>query len=273
MSTAALPSAVERRGYSFPALWHLTSLDAPLVAMLWTHLFAPEVSIYATAALGIAVWMLYVVDRLLDARNPNTFLEERHRFHHAHRRTLIALLLIAAPVLIILMSHVEPSLRIARIGLALPLGIYLLAIHSTRWRMPKELAVALFFAIACSAPAALSYGVPHVFPFASIFSALCFLNCAAIARWEARTPDEWQAMHPLTRFVARNLHLLGGGLILLALAIALVTREYAIPLACIVSALLLAVANAKRAHLSRLSLRIVADAALLTPLLFLFVRR
>ena len=241
--------------------------------MLWTHLFAPETSIYATAALGIAVWMLYVVDRLLDARNPNTFLEERHRFHHVHRRTLIALLIGAAPVLILLMTHVDPALRIARISLALPLGIYLLTIHSTRWRMPKELAVALFFAAACAAPAALDTGIAHVLPLACLFAALCFLNCAAIARWEARTPDEWQAMHPLTRFVARNLHLLGGGLILLSLAIAIAASEYAIPLACIVSALLLAVANAKRSHLSRLSLRVVADAALLTPLLFLFARR
>ena len=53
-------------------LWHLLSLDAPTVAVLWTwfiartnHVHLPLASL---AAMALAVWILYAADRFLDAR-------------------------------------------------------------------------------------------------------------------------------------------------------------------------------------------------------------
>lgn len=241
--------------------------------MLWTHLFAPNIPWPATAALGLAVWMLYVADRLLDAHRNRTLLEERHRFHHAHRKLLLTLLIVAAPILITLMAHVDSSLRYARMSLALPLALYLITVHLSGWRMPKELAVAIFFSAACATPAVLSNGILHTLPHAILFAMLCLLNCAAIAQWEARSEAEWQAMHPLVRFIAQNLSLLGTALILCSAATAFLTRSYAIPFVCVVSALLLATANTERKRLSRLTLRATADAALLTPILLLIMQK
>ena len=53
-------------------LWHLLSLDAPTVAVLWTWFIAASVHIAlpltSLLAMGLVVWMLYAADRLLDAR-------------------------------------------------------------------------------------------------------------------------------------------------------------------------------------------------------------
>ena len=80
------------------ALWHLLSLDAPTVAVIWTWFVARAEHVrlpWATpAAMGIAVWMLYAGDRLLDARVLDGVrtawtgerLEARHLFHYRHRR-------------------------------------------------------------------------------------------------------------------------------------------------------------------------------------------
>ena len=54
-------------------LWHLTSLDAPTVAVVWTLAFAwaAEVTlpIWVPALLALAAWAVYIGDRLLDARS------------------------------------------------------------------------------------------------------------------------------------------------------------------------------------------------------------
>jgi hypothetical protein len=75
-------------------LWHLTSLDAPTVAVVWTLAFAwasgARLPAWIPILLGLAAWTAYIGDRLLDVRAAMRtgrldWLAERHRFHHLHR--------------------------------------------------------------------------------------------------------------------------------------------------------------------------------------------
>jgi hypothetical protein len=53
-------------------LWHLTSLDAPTVAVTWTMAFAwatnIHLPIWLPVTLALSAWTFYIADRLMDAR-------------------------------------------------------------------------------------------------------------------------------------------------------------------------------------------------------------
>ena len=59
--------------------------------------------------MSLAVWILYVSDRLLDARSNTTDLEERHHFHHRHRRVFITFIVVAAVALAALTPDSRPQ--------------------------------------------------------------------------------------------------------------------------------------------------------------------
>lgn len=77
-------------------LWpHLLSLEAPLVAMAWmadlAHLHRVTPMPGVLAGLGLSVWVIYVLDRLLDTLGKtDSELDERHLFHRRHRLPLLA---------------------------------------------------------------------------------------------------------------------------------------------------------------------------------------
>ena len=117
---ASLPGSIPRgrSGVGFYVLshWHLCSLDAPTVAVLWTAFIAHTCGLAlpwtALAAMAVAVWILYAADRLLDARllddSHTKELEARHHFHHRHRRIfcfgIVAASLLLAPLLLAIPS-------------------------------------------------------------------------------------------------------------------------------------------------------------------------
>jgi len=83
-------------------LWpNLLSLDAPLVAVLWQGFLAYRFSLplrpSGRLALGLTVWAIYLLDRLLDARKPPSVngCDEpaRHRYYRRRFKPMAALLL------------------------------------------------------------------------------------------------------------------------------------------------------------------------------------
>ena len=68
-------------------IWHLFSLDAPTLAVVWCLAFAwaagVPLSPWALVLLGMATWIAYVGDRVLDARlgRDPALLRDRHRFY------------------------------------------------------------------------------------------------------------------------------------------------------------------------------------------------
>ena len=131
------------RAFDLPAplrLWHLTSLDAPTVAVVWALAFAKadtvELPLWLPLLLGLVTWCVYVGDRLLDARSALRAgqiqsLRLRHRFHWRHRRALIPLACIAACAAVwIILSFMPTAARARNSLLALAGAIYFSGVHA-----------------------------------------------------------------------------------------------------------------------------------------------
>jgi hypothetical protein len=265
---------------------NLLSLDAPLVAVAWLHVFAstwrlgyhPEAA-YIT--LGLAVWVIYVADRLLDASligGPSSKLEARHRFHSEHRReftiglvvaTIAGLFMVFTEMPMTLYSHLVP------IGV-LVAGFFGLSMLSTQDPKvvphSKNIVAGVAFAFGTAMTAHLyrsEFGIFDLLtsPEFVCFSVLCVLNISAIDIWEhaARAADvETKASDELA--LTLPLTLLGG----ISLLYALLDEEqttrpffYAI----LTGAALLHILNRNRARFSMDALRVLADVVMLVPVL------
>lgn len=253
---------------SIPVLWHLTSLDAPLIAALWCWLLAwrmhLSLDLLKVAALALAVWMLYAGDRLLDAVRNTGPLEERHRFHRQHWRIFCGIFLFTTPLLLWLISCLPAALKNAWLLLALPLALYFVLIHLTKLHLPKELIVAIFFAAACAMPTAIEVGWLPVLRPTLLFGLMCWANCIAIARWERDA-----RAHAMTLWGAQHLR---GVCVMVAVVAATIffhDSSAIVALACLLAAATLWFADTRLGDAGSLRLRVLADAALLTPLLIL----
>ena len=206
-------------------LWHLLSLDAPTVAALWTwfiasanHIHLPLASILA---MTIAVWMLSAADRLLDARimdtprnvGPSTSpkiqdLEARHYFHHHHRSAFLSGMLLVSIALAILLPRLEAEVIHLYLILGGLLFGYFILIHASgsAHRLPKEIAVGLFFAAATFIPTVARRPDLRIslLPLAILFATFCSLNCLFIYAWEhSNQTHSSHPPHALTSFALR----------------------------------------------------------------------
>ncbi|MDE3168481.1 MAG: hypothetical protein KGN36_21945 [Acidobacteriota bacterium] len=258
-----------------PWLWpNLLSLDAPLIAVLWQDLlarrFAVPLSPSGRIALFLTVWAIYIADRLLDARRPATTDEPaRHRFYRRHRRFAAWLLaaLLAATAAITALWLRPAVLRNGLVPLA-AVAVYLAAVHLGRLRVAKEFVVAFVFTTGTflvawtNDPASpLTLLVP-----AAAFFVLCLANLAAIEKWE------WEELrrgaepaHAVTRALVRALRAWLGVFVLATLFHARDPWYLAIGLA---AAAIAALVYAGR-RIALETRRVLVDAALLTPLVFL----
>ncbi len=276
---------------SLLAKWHLLSLDAPTVAALWTCFLARCVGVQlpwsAPVAMFVAVWMIYAADRLLDARAIDTAapgitvagLEERHYFHHRHRGRYLATLAGAAVVLVCLLPRLSPQALLRYSLLATLLGAWLLIIHArdhrtgSTQRLPKELAVGLFFPAAVFVPTVsrAPWLQAQLLPGAALFAGICTLNCLFLYAWEhAGTELDPRHAHWTTLWAVRHLPQLAAVILLLStLAAASSSPLHLAALACALSAALLLLLHLRRHNITPIHLRAAADLVLLTPLVLL----
>jgi hypothetical protein len=285
---AHIPEARLRLRLDVPVplrLWHLTSLDAPTVAVTWSLAFAwaaqVHLPLWAPALLALAAWSVYIGDRLLDARSARradgfSALRDRHRFHHRHRRLLLPVAVAAALAAAwIVFTRMPIAARERNSILVIAALAYFTGVHSAD-RLPslgifrllkKELLVGLLFTAACVLPAIrrvpqqdFNAAIP-LWVDAAFFALLAWLNCHAIEGWESSTDV------PRIQVQASLLAL--GGLALTCALEAAHPRPAAL-LACgAASSLLLALLDRFRNRLTPLALRAAADLVLLTPLLLL----
>jgi hypothetical protein len=264
-------------------MWHLLSLDAPTVAALWTWFLAQachiRLPLAAPVAMALAVWMLYAADRLLDARVLDTRragateeLEARHLFHHRHRRAFLAGMALAGVALVAILPRLNSeAMRLYRVeGVLLCAWFLVLHATSSAHRLPKEIAVGVFFSAAIFIPTvAREPGMQlRILPAAMLFAALCGLNCLFIYAWE-HDGAKARLAHATTRFAMDHLAALACAIAVAAAALAVLDAPAPrlVPAACALAAVLLLVLDRYRGHLSRTDLRAAADLALLTPLL------
>ena len=275
--------------------WHLTSLDAPTVAVVWTLAFSSALGIHlppwVPVLLGLAAWTAYILDRLLDARTAVRAgilddMPERHRFHHLHRRTFTALAIIAAIAAAGIVWILMPvAARERNSALVLAALAYFTRVHirigdaspipapgdkAPRKRLPiKELLVGLIFTAACVLPSAsrmpqkpiaIEIAMAAV---ALAFALLAWLNCYSIDSWEGPTLRRSDDL-PLPAI------LLCVGLLVAAATLAWIDLRFtALLLAAAASAGLLALLDLFRNRFTPIALRAAADLVLLTPLALL----
>jgi len=308
MALATRPVAIPiRRGSGFSAAlqwWHLLSLDAPTVAALWSWSMARAMHIRlpwsALLLLALGTWIVYVADRILDGLRIQSaaHLRERHFFYMRHRsKSLFATVMVSLVLVWLVATRMTAAARfedMALFGVALayfclihicgPLCESLCESSIERW-FPKEMVVGMVFAAAVAVPAwsRLQGQRTSLIPVATLFASLCWLNCTAIEKWERAPPaathlSTTPLAHATTRWAQRYLSFVSCAIALMA-AIActrsiLSADSVTMPLlylACMVSAILFLAFD--RSRLGSFHLRIAADAALLTPLLFVLVTR
>jgi hypothetical protein len=251
------------------------SLDAPLVAVLWQALFARSfgvaISPLVLAITAASVWMIYVGDHLMDVRAGLTY-SERHQFAARHSRELLVIVSIA--LLATMWGCWRLPVPIFRGGtlVAAVVAIYVGAVHfapSVRPFWPKEIAAGLVFGVGSSIGTWAFVGPLRVMPAVACFGALCTLNVAAVDCWE------WQSHHVLIRYphvLTRWIeqHLQGAAVAIIAVSTVLALRlPVRLTLALCTSSLLLMLVARVRHTLSAEAARLLADAALLTPMFFL----
>jgi hypothetical protein len=268
-------------------LWHLLSLDAPTVAAVWTIFMARCCGVSlpwaSPVAMFAAVWMIYAADRLLDARvldaglaSPQ--LEERHRFHHRHRGAFLAGMLVAALTLVLLLPQIDPQALKLYVLLATLLATWMLIIHvrpavqeGTR-RLPKELAVGIFFPAACFIPTvARAPGLRlQLLPTALVLAGVCTLNCLFLYAWEHPSRAEVRRKaHWTTRWATRHLVQISAAVVAAAIVVACMRPVAAkADIACAVSTFLLLMLHGVRMRVNVVTLRAAADLVLLAPFLF-----
>jgi hypothetical protein len=227
------------------------------------------------ALLPLAVWAVYVADRLLDARaglrSANLRrLRDRHLFHWRNRRVLLPLALGAASTAAwIIFDLMPPGARERNSLLAAASLVYFTRVHTgsqTPTFLSKEFLVGILFTSGCALPAwTRATGPQHTLPWPllisiAFFAVLAWLNCHAIDRWEA-CPDS--APGPSVFSLAGIIAI--AGLLFSVLLFLFEPRAAAMLASGAAAALLLALLDSLRNRLAPLALRAAADLVLLTP--------
>ena len=276
------------------------------MATVWCWFFGAAFGLHFSLAtlptLALGTWSVYVADRLLDGWRSIDMatLRSRHWFYLRHRWIFsIAWVVAAVPLAYLIFFRVQPAVRTDDVILCLIGVAYFLLIHRrssheekrrsfySNW-VSKELAVGFLFAIATAVPAWARLHADRNLLIAAIFTfgTACWLNCVAIQTWEdaeaareivhtilsGRTigQDE-QRPRGLTQFLGMHLTAFAIVVGLLGAGFAAATAGTSVCLLFVsvaISAGLFLGLIRSSYRFSALTLRIAADAALLTPLLF-----
>lgn len=127
-------------------LWpHVLSLEAPLVAVLWQMMLARvhRVALMpgTTSGLALAVWLVYVTDRVFDSwKKSGAATDLRHAWYARHRRPVLFVLMPAAIAALAWSAlwQIPEGLLWQCLSLAMLVVVYLASFPARghRWLMP-----------------------------------------------------------------------------------------------------------------------------------------
>jgi hypothetical protein len=279
--------------------WHLLSLDAPTVAVVWALAFAWATRVvlepWVPILLALITWAVYLADRIFDAyfalrAGRLSCLRERHIFHWRHWQALATIAVVASVAALSIIVKLMPiPAREHNSVLAGAALVYFSGVYSGRnlpnvfpfslmRRRPlaklhiNEFLVGLIFTAAATLPTwsrliqreEVRRGGSGLWPLALVsafFVLLAWLNYRAIGRWEAA------AAQTRIRAAATGLGLFG---LCLTCLIALINARLALLIGCgATSALMLAMLDRYRNRLAPTTLRAAADFVLLVPAVLL----
>lgn len=192
-------------------LWpNLLSLDAPMVAVGWAWLFSKAWGVVSLpwelwVTLGVAVWIVYVLDRLGDVgrKVDGVRLEKRHWFHERHRKVFLGLVGLGV-VWCGYAILVSLGMVVLWYGAFVMMGVfgYFVAMRRARgpgeMRLVKNTIASLTFAYGTAAGV---HAYAPVFQFGHmvfsveviLFAALCLVNMTAIDFFHLKGEDDEDA--------------------------------------------------------------------------------
>lgn len=263
------------------------SLDAPLVAIAWQALFARVVGVslawHYPVLIGLAVWIVYAADRWIEGwrLDPSRVLTQRHHFYIRWRWPVFSVGVVAIVFTACLaFTRLDPRVFNASFLLLIPTLLYLFShqlVHRHHpLRLPKELCIAVIFALGCALVPAVQAPdkIPALLVPTALFALLCFANCALIAAWE----QEVDAQHGQTSLALQwtrglaVIHSLPWVLTTTSLLLFIAIPNLVAPLtsaSTALSGLLLGLLDRFHPRLGRQASRALIDLTLLTPLLLL----
>ena len=274
--------ASDRTAPNFPGrklwLWpNLLSLDAPLVAVLWQVLFVRcfhlAVDALPAILLVTSVWLIYAADRAMDAWRGECS-SPRHRFYRAHWRILVPVwtAVVAASAWLALTQLPALLLRRGCFLLAAVI-VYFVAVHAykagARALWSKEASVGLLFALGASLAAWTNVRTVSDAAAIALFFILCWINCAAIQKWEA---GPWPGVpRPTTMSTSYVDWPVGSAAmgVVFAAAVLLWLHRPVLGGAEMASAFAFVLLDRSGRRFSPDALRVLADVALLSPVVFL----
>lgn len=253
------------RGRSPHAFWlwpNVLSLDAPLVAVLWQLLFARcfrvSPGIAAATLLVAAVWLIYSADRMLDAWR-GAGKRPRHQFYRRHWRAVLPVWgAVFAAAALLSWFALPPWLFNRGLWLLAAVTLYFATVHvAPKWvrKGGKEALVAILFALGASAAAWSDIRNAPDLLAVILFSCLCWINCAAIEQWEGG-PSRFRIG-------------IAAACVGLAAVLFLHQRRPVLCGAELVSALAFVLLDSRAFRMPPDLLRVLADAALLSPIFLL----
>ena len=260
-------------------LWpNVLSLDAPVVTLVWQLWFAKcfrvSLGIDYYLILFLTVWLIYILDRWLDAwkldvTKPHS---SRHRFYFDYRWPGAGLWMVMLMISAFTLTWLSRQVIIRGFWVSAGCLVYLFLVHKLNWKaLPKEVLVGIM----------VSLGVTLCFwqvGFEMMLSALCFawlitLNCLVIGFGEEMF-DRAQQYCSMTLYIntgylgKHRLHLMFVGLMVLTLMLSLNTFFY---LPILFSTLGLWALYQFQGNLTPALRRVLADLLLLSPFLMYFV--
>ncbi len=270
-------------------LWlfpNLLSLDAPLVAVAWLYVFGRTWRVdyhpwEAYLTLGLAVWGISVVDRLLDVSMIGTAsgkLGACHNFHQRHRKIFITGVIIAlVTTLVLVVAYMSFSIyTYLFMGGVIVAGYFGLSMLSAQ--EPADLphtknilaGIAFAFGTAMMAHVYLpELGILNMIGSREFlcFAMLCILSISATSLWEhANQTNDIETHASAELMLTVPLALLGiASLYYAATDHQMATRPFYY--AILTGAALLQILNRMRLRFSMNALRVLAKVALLIPIL------
>lgn len=264
----------------------MLSLDAPVVTVVWQRLFAIDTGArlawYHSVIVGASVWLAYAADRWLEGWRvePARLATPRHRFYYRHRYpTAVVWSVVLGCTVGFSLARLSPRELAAGFLLLVPTLAYLLShqfVHRhARWRVPKELCVAALITAGAALFPAMDARVrlDHLADAALWCFLLVLANCALIATWEqhvdrAHGQDSIVQRHPAWLPAVRAFPW-----VLAAVACLLLVNGHdgavAVRASAAASAVLFGLFDRVQPRLGWNASRLLADAALLTPLVWL----
>jgi hypothetical protein len=285
------PALVRSPGNPKFWLWpNLLSLDAPFVALLWQILFIRCFHVAAEPVPAIllvaSVWLIYAADRALDAWRGEC-ASPRHRFYRAYWRILLPVWMAVLAVSAWLALTRLPMVLLRRgCFLLAAVIVYLVVVHgfkksferhAHRRRPPlftKEASVGFLFALGASLVAWTNVHTAADAASIGLFFMLCWINCAAIQKWESGSSlglTRLPMPRPAIRSTADNDWPVGWaamGVAVLAVALLWMHRPV-LGGAEMASAFAFVALDRAGRRFSPDVLRVLADVALLSPMVFL----